>query len=110
MVLVNEVIDQVKRSMKGIRVDEERLALDVIDRVGPGGHFLMEEHTLDHFREIWYPKLFDRSTTGAWRKAGSREFQERLKEQTLELMEHEPEPLPADTLREIENLAGRWSA
>jgi trimethylamine--corrinoid protein Co-methyltransferase len=110
MVLVNEVIEKVNRYMNGMRVDEDRLALDVIDSVGPGGHFLLEEHTMSYFREIWYSKLFDRSTTADWRAAGSKQFHERLREQTLRAMEHEPEPLPAETLQEIEDLAARWTA
>ncbi len=34
----------------------------LIDRVGIRGNFLAEEHTLEHFRENWFPQLFDRST------------------------------------------------
>ena len=108
MVLVNEVIEKVNRYMNGMRVDEERLALDVIDKVGPGGHFLMEPHTMNHFREVWYSKLFDRTTTAAWRAAGSKQFHERLKEHTLKIMEHEPEPLPEETAKELEKMAKKW--
>ncbi len=108
MVLVNEIIDKVNQYMNGMRVDEDRLALDVIDQVGPGGHFLMEKHTMDHFREIWYSKLFDRSTTADWRAAGSRKFHERLKEYTLKFMQHEPPNLPPETIREIETMEAKW--
>ena len=108
MVLVNEVIEKVNRYMRGMIVDEDRLALDVIDQVGPGGHFLLEEHTMTYFREIWYSKLFDRSTTADWRAAGSKQFHERLKEHTLKIMTHDPEPLPLETLKEIESMAAKW--
>ena len=110
MVLVDEVIQEVRQFMTGLRVDANRLALDVMDEVGPGGHFLLQEHTMNHFREIWYPRLFDRSTMAGWKAAGSKQFQERLKEQTLQALEHQPEPLPSDTLREIEALAAKWAA
>jgi trimethylamine--corrinoid protein Co-methyltransferase len=109
MLLVNEIIEKVKRYMSGMRVDEDRLALDVIDKVGPGGHFLLEEHTMMYFREIWYSKLFDRSTTADWRAAGSKQFHERLKEFTLGAMKHEPEPLSPEVTHEIEKLASRWT-
>lgn len=108
MVLVNEIIEKVNRYMSGMRVDEDRLALDVIDRVGPGGHFLMEEHTLRHFKEVWYSKLFDRSTTAKWRAAGSKQFHERLKEFTLKVMTHQPQQLPPETLRELEEMSAKW--
>jgi len=110
MVLVNEVIEKVKRYMSGMRVDEDRLALEVIDRVGPGGHFLLEDHTMTYFREIWYSKLFDRSTTADWRAAGSKQFHERLKEHTLRIMEHEPEQLSPETVKEIEDISARWGS
>ena len=32
-------------------MDEESLALDVIDAVGPGGHFLAQPHTRRHMRD-----------------------------------------------------------
>jgi len=108
MVLVNEVIEMVNGYMGGIRVDKERLALDIIDKIGPGGNFLMEDHTMTYFREIWYSKLFDRSTLNQWRAKGKPEFHERLKEQTEKLMQHEPAPLPPEVLREIDRLAEHW--
>ena len=64
--------------MKGFRVDEETLAVDLIDRVGPQGHFLTEEHTLAHFREVWRPGLFDRTMRGGAR--GGKDLEGRLRE------------------------------
>lgn len=109
MVLVNEIVEMVYGYMGGIHVDDGRLALDVIDRIGPGGNFLMEDHTMKHFREIWYSKLFDRSTMNQWRARGKPEFHERLHEQTKKMMQHEPKPLPAEVEREIERMAGYWA-
>ena len=55
----NEVAGWLRRVWKGIRVDEETLALDVTRSVGPGGHYLGEEHTAKHCRtELWNPKYF----------------------------------------------------
>ena len=108
MVLVNEIIEMVHGYMGGIRVDEDRLALQLMDTVGPGGNFLMEDHTMTYFREIWYSKLFDRSTLNQWRAKGKPEFHERLHEQTEKLMQHEPEPLPQEVLREINRMAEHW--
>ena len=52
MVLVNEILHNVKQYMGGIPVNEDSLAIDVIERVGPGGHYLQDQHTLDNFRNI----------------------------------------------------------
>ena len=108
MVLVNEVIDMVRQFLHGVQVTDETLALDVIDRVGPGGHFVEEDHTLKHFRNVWYPKLFDRSVYDVWLEQGGRRFEERLRERTLKVMEHEPLQLPPDVVKELDRMKQHW--
>jgi trimethylamine--corrinoid protein Co-methyltransferase len=86
----------------GVTLDAETLALDVIDKVGPGGDFLTQKHTLQHFRELWQPVLFDRRRYEEWQAEGSRRLGERLRERTVSLMEtHQPEPLPDGVRDEI---------
>jgi trimethylamine--corrinoid protein Co-methyltransferase len=105
LVMSNEIIGMVKRIMGGIAVDEETLALDVIADVGPGGHFLAEEHTLKHFREFWLPELIDRSKVDDWEAAGAKTLGDRVHEKVINLIEtYDPEPIPEDVdnrLREI---------
>ena len=108
MVLVNEILDMVNGYAKGMPVNDETLALDVIDQVGPGGHYLQEDHTLNHFREVWYSRLFDRSIHAQWLKQGGKRFEERLREQTRRAMEHEPAPLPAEVIKELDQMAKHW--
>jgi len=94
MVAADEIIDMVKRIMRGIPVTDETLALDVIDAVGPGGHFLDQDHTFDRFRtEIWQPKLLDRHNWEGWEAAGRKTHQERVRERVIEILEKETEPL-----------------
>jgi trimethylamine--corrinoid protein Co-methyltransferase len=84
----------VRRFMEGVEVSEETLALDVIDRVGPGGHFLGEMHTLQHFRENWYPRLFDRRNRAGWETGGSLTLGERARAKVLDILENrQPPPL-----------------
>lgn len=65
----DEIAGMVLRYIKGINFSEEKLAYDVIKNVGPGGHFLMEMHTMQHHREeLRMPKLSDRQTHDAWSK------------------------------------------
>jgi len=108
MVLVNEVLDMVNQYMRGIPVNDETLALDVMDEVGPGGHFLHAEHTLGHFREVWYPRLFDRSIYARWLEAGGKRFEERLRDLTHAAMKHQPIPLDQDVVRELDRMAASW--
>jgi trimethylamine--corrinoid protein Co-methyltransferase len=108
MVLVNEILHMVGRYMDGVGVDPENLAVDIIDRVGPGGHFLQEEHTLRHFRETWYSDLFDRSILDRWIAAGSPRFEDRLREKTAAAMSAASVVLPDAVTRELDQMARLW--
>jgi trimethylamine--corrinoid protein Co-methyltransferase len=108
MVLVNEVLHMVNQYMQGMPVSDETLAIDLIDQVGPGGHHLQEEHTLRHFRQVWYSDLFDRSIHAQWLEQGAKRFEERLREKTKKVMEHEPAPLPPEVIKELDRMAKHW--
>lgn len=60
VVLANEMINQLSAYSKGVEVNEDTLAIDVIKQVGHGGHYLNDMHTLSNFRSVWYPEFFDR--------------------------------------------------
>ncbi len=109
IVLVHEILDMVGQLMPGMPVTDETLALDVMDQVGPGGHYLDEEHTYTHFKDVWYSDLFDRSRLDEWRAQGETPFAERLGEMTKKVMEHEPAPLAADVLAEMDEMAKHWT-
>jgi trimethylamine--corrinoid protein Co-methyltransferase len=84
----------VKRILRGIPVTPETMALDVIEEVGPGGHYLEHDHTYDHFRrEIWRPKLIDRQNWENWNLAGAKTYGQRVHERVLAILEAETEPL-----------------
>ncbi|MDO5410338.1 MAG: trimethylamine methyltransferase family protein [Lachnospiraceae bacterium] len=53
----NEVIEYLKRLVCGFSINEETLAENLIDEVGPGGVYLMEEHTMEHIHDFWVPQL-----------------------------------------------------
>jgi trimethylamine--corrinoid protein Co-methyltransferase len=109
LVLSDEIIGWVKRMGQGIRVDEETLAVEVIDKVGPGGHFLGEEHTLKYFKkEIWYPQLLDRRMYSDWVASGSLTLGQCLNQKTRELLDsYVPEPLPDETLEKLKEILVR---
>ena len=109
MVLVNEILSLVKQFMKGIEVGPETLVTDLIDRVGPGGNYLQERHTLDNFKKVIYPDLFDRSMLEAWKKDGGKRFEERLREKTLAAMDHRPAPLDPALVKELDRMQTHWS-
>lgn len=94
MVASDEIIDMVKRILRGIPVSDETMALDVMQTVGPGGHYLEHDHTYNRFKtEIWRPKLIDRLNWENWTQAGSKRYGERVHDRVIEILETETEPL-----------------
>lgn len=98
LVMSDEVIGMARRILSGVSVTPETLAVDVIEGVGPGGHYMAQPHTRRHFRaEAWFPKLIDRQMRGAWQAAGSRTLGDRVRARVLDILEHhQPPPLPGD--------------
>ncbi len=109
LVMSNEIIGMVKRILRGVPVDAEHLAVDVIDRVGPGGHYLMDDHTLTHFRsEFWMPELLDRTNWDTWEADGSKTLRQRVHEKVLYLIEnYQPEPIPAEIESQLKLIVAR---
>lgn len=109
LVMSDEVIGMVKRIMRGITVDEENLALEVIDRVGPGGHYLGDEHTLKHFKEaFWFPSLIDRRRWEDWEARGRKTMGQRVREKVIDLIEnYEPDPIPEDVHAKLKAIVAR---
>ncbi len=108
MVLVHDIVDSVNHYMEGIAVTEDTLALDVIHNVGPGGHYLQDSHTMEHFKEIKYSEILDRSVFAQWEAAGAKTFEQRLQASTLEKMTHHPEPISEDTVKTLDEMQKSW--
>ena len=108
LVMCDEIIAMIKQIGKGIQVTDETLAVDLIDRVGPGGHFLQEDHTMNHFRKVRYSKLFERSVFDQWKEAGGKRFEDRLREITKKTMDHQPAPLASEIIQEIDRMQSHW--
>jgi len=79
LVMADESVGQLRRIFDGIPVSRETQALDAIAEVGPGGNFLDCDHTLDHYRENWFPGVSDRNTFERWTELGSMTMEQRCK-------------------------------
>ena len=109
MVLTDEIADMVRRIVGGIEVSDSTMAVGLIDEIGPGGEYISSEHTLRHFREFWYPGLFDRSRYDIWAKGGRLSLSERLNRKVQQVLAtHEVEPLADDITRELAELEKKW--
>jgi len=106
LVINNEMIGYLKRIMKGFEVNKETLAFEVIERVGIGGHFLEDEHTLRHFKEeLWFPSLFDRNRWELWKgKEGNSILERAAKKKEEILKEHKIEPLDQGIANQIDEI------
>ena len=102
-VMGDELIGLVRRFMRGVEVNAETMALDVIDKVGPGGHFLGEEHTRRHHRQSnWAPVLIDRNNFATWAAAGSLTYGERANARVRQILaSHQPQPLAEDIRKAV---------
>jgi trimethylamine--corrinoid protein Co-methyltransferase len=103
LVSMNETIGLVKKFIEGVWINDETLALDVIDQVGPGGHFLAEEHTVSHCRDNWQPQLFDRGNREDWERTGELSLGDRAAAYVREVLKsHEVESLDEQVVLSLE--------
>ncbi len=71
-VIDDEIAQMLKRIKRGMEFNEENLALDVIAKVGPGGSFLVEPHTMKRMKTAaLLTKFSDRDSRTEWQKKGA---------------------------------------
>ncbi|MDH5268280.1 MAG: trimethylamine methyltransferase family protein, partial [Candidatus Bathyarchaeota archaeon] len=105
-VIDNEICGMVSRALRGIKISNETLAIDVIERVGPGGQFLDQRHTLEYLKKEHYlPTIINRQKRERWEKAGSKDLREIAREEAKRILkEHQPEPLDRDIEEELKKV------
>ncbi len=102
LTMEDEIISYARRIKQGFEIDDETLALDVIEEVGPKGEFLTHDHTAENFREVWYPTLLDRRIYPQW-ATEKKDMRTRVHEKTTKILdEHQPEALPADVVAKLD--------
>ena len=105
LVMDDEIARMVKHVVRGIRVDDEALAVDDIAAVGAFGDFLSLDATMKHMREASQPELIDRRVREDWEARGSSDLYQRSLLKARHILEtHQPEPLPADVLARIRKI------
>ena len=108
LVICDEILSWLEHFVRGVEVNEETLALDLIDRIGPDGQFLESDHTYQHYRERWYPDLFDRDNYEGWLASGGQTLAERAAQRVDEILaKHQPEPLADEIAQKIRSIVQR---
>jgi trimethylamine--corrinoid protein Co-methyltransferase len=108
LAICDEIVGWLDHFVAPVEINDETLALDLIHQAGPEGHFIERKHTLKHFREHWYPDLFERGNHAQWQAAGSKSLGERAAERVERILsEHKPIPLPSGVAQTIEEILSR---
>ncbi len=113
LLLDDELCGAALRMARGIEVTDDTLALDLIRRVGYGGNYFAENHTVDHYRtEHYIPRLAVREPYETWEKNGGRLALDHARARVREILaRHQPRQLDPALARELEDyrkmVAGR---
>jgi len=106
IVVDNEICGFVERLLRGLDVGSETLALETISKVGPGGHYLSEPHTLRLIRnEHYIPTITDRRDFESWFKDGAKELRHKAQAKVKEILaKHKVPPLEQDIKSELQEI------
>lgn len=109
LVIDETILSLVERYLRGIAVNDETLALDLIQEIGPAGSFVTEDHTLRHFRdELLTVDLIDRADREAWQASGAPSMETRAREEVRRILaEHRPPPLPDGVAAQLDEIVTR---
>ncbi len=111
MAICNEILGFLRASTAGVLVNEETLALDVIEELGPTGTYLAHDHTVRHFKEPYYSKLIDKNPYSVWQKRGSLTMEARASKMVDDILaKHKTEPLSEDVQKAIHAVVEREQA
>jgi len=97
LVIDNDIFKMIRKVMQGMQVDDENLAVDIIKSVGPGGDFLLQDHTMKYMRTLpSAPKMIERNNRENWLAAGGQDLAQRAAERAADLLaNHQPLALKA---------------
>lgn len=99
MVVANDILGFLRAATKGVYVDDETLALEVIEELGPTGSYLEHPHTLRHFRDAYYSQLADKNVYAVWASHGATSMEARAAQRVEAILaEHHP-PSLSDSIK-----------
>jgi trimethylamine--corrinoid protein Co-methyltransferase len=108
LVICNEIGGWIETMMAPVEVNDETMAIDLIDEIGPDGQFLGTDHTLKYFRDRWFPEVFEHGNYDQWKAAGGKSLGERAVDRVKKILaEHRPEPLPKEIAQQVRAVVQR---
>lgn len=112
LVVDDEAAGAMMRIRSGMDTSPESLALELVEKVGPGGGYIGTRHTMEHSRKsVWMPELTDRNIYENWVKAGSKDLRQRARQKIDQILaEHETLPLEEEQRKDIQEVLRRASS
>ncbi|ATW27047.1 trimethylamine methyltransferase family protein [Candidatus Formimonas warabiya] len=111
LVICNEIIGLARFVNRGIVVNKETLAVEVMERVAKGGNYFEDEHTYNHFRDFWNPDLLNRVRHDTWRANGGFTLGEKANKKAKKLLaEYAPSPLSGAMKEKLGELMAKYEA
>ncbi len=108
LVMANEFIAFLRAATRGVPVDEETLALEVVEELGPTGDYLQHPHTMRHVREPFYSDLMHKGVYAQWEKQGQKTMEQLAAEKVDQILEsHTVAPLAQDVQKAISDIVAR---
>ncbi len=109
LVMMDEAIGYSRRITRGIEVNEDTLAVEVIHHVGPNGHYLREPQTRRLFKtEFWFPNLCDRRNFDEWNMMGRTTMRDRAIARAQDILaRHQPAPVKPETQKAIDKVLAK---
>jgi len=106
MVIDDEMAKIMARLAYGVTVDDDHMAVDVIKRVGPGGSFLADRHTMQWLsKEHFLTDITDRRTGESWEADGKKSVVDRARVKAARIMkEHVVAPVPSEVAKDFDSI------
>lgn len=111
LAICNDILGFLRASTRGVVVNDDTLAIAVIEELGPTGNYMSHDHTMRHYKEPFYSKLADKNPYSVWQKRGSKTMEARAAEQVDEILaNHTPEPLSEEVQKALKAIVAREQA
>ena len=109
LLMDHECAQNISFMLKGLAIDNEQLALELMEEVGSGGSYLAHKHTFQRARTQAKTELFTRQPFAGWEGAGAESLSERAYAKAAGLMEkHEPQPLAEGVQQEVDAILAEF--
>jgi trimethylamine--corrinoid protein Co-methyltransferase len=106
LVIDDDLFGYVRRQLRGVEVDEDTLAYEVIARVGPQNHYMEDDHTFAYMRSEYYRSpIANRVDSRAWKSHGAKDLWQVAAERVKTLLAAPEEPkIDEDIINEIAHI------